>query len=57
MEGRLADPFGLDDDVTKGLQGICPEKHMQAAKFLFNSQTALGTATGYRAVINDFKDH
>ena len=57
VAGRLADPLGLDEDITRGLQNICAEKHMQAAKFLFNSQTALGTATGYKAVIKDFKDH
>ena len=36
---------------------MCAERHSKGAKFLFNNQTALGTATGYRPVINDFKDH
>ena len=57
VEGRLADPLGLDEDITKGLQEICAGKHLEMAKFLFNSQTALGTATGYRTVIKDFKNH
>ena len=53
----MADPLGTDEDVTRSLEGLCAKRHIRGAKFLFNSQTALGTATGYRPVINDFKDH
>ena len=46
IEGRMADPLGTDEDITRSLEGLCAEKHIKGAKFLFNSQTALGTATG-----------
>ena len=57
MSGRLSNPLGMDEAIAKGLEGICKEEHVKGATFLFNSQTALGTATGYRVIINDFRDY